>query len=304
MTIEGRSSERKFFEVIGPGILYAAAAVGVSHLVQATRAGANFGLSLALVIVIACLLKYPALCFGGVYSSATGETLIASYRKDGRLVFLIYAAAQIFSMVFVTAALGLFTAGLIQASLGLKVNNIFAVGALLAFIIIMLLTGKYRMMEKITKYIVGTFTVMIAISTALVIQRIDWSFSAFAVPKITTTLIPFLLALMGFMPTPAEGSILQSIWTCARAKDSGQMANQKDAAFDFNFGFLITIVLAICFMILGAGVMHSAGVEVVKSNFGFSRQLMELFTKTIGGWSFPIIAIVSVSVMFSTMYTV
>ncbi|NDV19044.1 hypothetical protein GO013_06375 [Pseudodesulfovibrio sp. JC047] len=304
MAVGTGSTERKIFEIIGPGILYAAAAVGVSHLVQATRAGANFGLSLTLVIVIACVLKYPTLRFGGMYSSATGETLIASYRQDGWIPFIIYAVAQIFSMVFVVAALGLFTTGLIQVSLGFKVNNIIAISVLLACILLMLLTGKYRVLEKVTKYIVAAFTVMIVFATALVLPKIHWSFAAFAVPELSFSLVPFLLALMGFMPTPAEGSVLQSIWTCARAKDCGQMANQKDAALDFNFGFCITIVLAMCFLFLGAGVMHSAGVEVVKSNFGFSRQLMELFTKTIGSWSFPLIALSSVSVMFSTMYTV
>ena len=31
---------------LGPGLLFAGAAIGVSHLVQSTRAGADFGLGL------------------------------------------------------------------------------------------------------------------------------------------------------------------------------------------------------------------------------------------------------------------
>ena len=31
------------FEKIGPGLMFAGAAIGVSHLVQSTRAGAEFG---------------------------------------------------------------------------------------------------------------------------------------------------------------------------------------------------------------------------------------------------------------------
>ena len=34
------------FRLLGPGILFASTAIGVSHLVQSTRAGAQFGFTL------------------------------------------------------------------------------------------------------------------------------------------------------------------------------------------------------------------------------------------------------------------
>ena len=37
-------SSRNILAILGPGILYTAAAVGVSHLVFATRSGAVYGL--------------------------------------------------------------------------------------------------------------------------------------------------------------------------------------------------------------------------------------------------------------------
>ena len=54
-------SPRSLVAILGPGVLYAAAAVGVSHLVQATRAGADYGLGLLAVVVLTCILKYPAI---------------------------------------------------------------------------------------------------------------------------------------------------------------------------------------------------------------------------------------------------
>ena len=40
-------------KTIGPGILFAGAAIGGSHLIQSTRAGANYGLDLlGLVLLI------------------------------------------------------------------------------------------------------------------------------------------------------------------------------------------------------------------------------------------------------------
>ena len=40
---------------LGPGILFASTAIGVSHLVQSTRAGANYGFGLLFFIIIANL---------------------------------------------------------------------------------------------------------------------------------------------------------------------------------------------------------------------------------------------------------
>ena len=51
-------------KAMGPGLLWAGAAVGVSHLVQSTRAGANFGFAMLWVVIVANLFKYTAFEFG------------------------------------------------------------------------------------------------------------------------------------------------------------------------------------------------------------------------------------------------
>ena len=44
---------------LGPGILFASTAIGTSHLVQATRAGADYGFALLWAILAAHVAKYP-----------------------------------------------------------------------------------------------------------------------------------------------------------------------------------------------------------------------------------------------------
>ena len=44
---------------LGPGLLFAGAAIGVSHLVQSTRAGADFGWGLIWALILVNILKYP-----------------------------------------------------------------------------------------------------------------------------------------------------------------------------------------------------------------------------------------------------
>ena len=43
---------------LGPGLLFAGAAIGVSHLVQSTRAGADFGLGLLCMLPLHASLRW------------------------------------------------------------------------------------------------------------------------------------------------------------------------------------------------------------------------------------------------------
>ena len=68
------SSLRGYLKSLGPGLLWAATAIGVSHLVQSTRAGAAYGFALVWVVVAANLLKYPLFEAGPRYAVATGKS--------------------------------------------------------------------------------------------------------------------------------------------------------------------------------------------------------------------------------------
>ncbi|MCI2285684.1 hypothetical protein L3081_22770 [Colwellia sp. MSW7] len=57
----------KYFALLGPGIVWAATSIGVSHIVQATRAGADFGFALLGFIILAHVIKYPFFLFGPQY---------------------------------------------------------------------------------------------------------------------------------------------------------------------------------------------------------------------------------------------
>ena len=81
--------KKRILKSLGPGLLFAGAAIGVSHLVQSTRAGADFGFGLLWAILIAALFKYPFFQFGPRYAAATGETLLDGYKKLGSGVLAI-----------------------------------------------------------------------------------------------------------------------------------------------------------------------------------------------------------------------
>ena len=73
---------------LGPGLLFAGAAIGVSHLVQSTRAGADFGWGLIWALILVNILKYPFFQYGPRYAIATGESLLDGYYKIGKIYLI------------------------------------------------------------------------------------------------------------------------------------------------------------------------------------------------------------------------
>ena len=88
----------RFIQVLGPGLLYAGAAVGVSHLVQSTRAGAEFGFALAGVLILANVIKYPFFEFAPRYATGTGKNLVDGYAEMGSWALWLFAILTLATM--------------------------------------------------------------------------------------------------------------------------------------------------------------------------------------------------------------
>lgn len=77
-------------KIIGPGVIFAASAVGVSHLVQSTRAGAVYGFAMLVFALAGLLAKYPAFLFAPSYAAATGKSILSSYRNQGIFALIFF----------------------------------------------------------------------------------------------------------------------------------------------------------------------------------------------------------------------
>ena len=44
---------------LGPGLIFAGTSIGVSHVVQSTRAGADYGFALVWAVILANVFKFP-----------------------------------------------------------------------------------------------------------------------------------------------------------------------------------------------------------------------------------------------------
>ena len=143
----------KLLQSLGPGLLFAGAAVGVSHLVQSTRAGADFGFGLLWALFLVNILKYPFFQFGPRYVAATGETLLDGYRKLGKPVLVIYYILNLASMFTIQAAVTIVTAGLAAELFGISNNLVIWSSVLLLISILILAFGKYKVLDNLMKYI-------------------------------------------------------------------------------------------------------------------------------------------------------
>ena len=290
---------------LGPGIIFAATAIGISHLVQATRAGADFGLALAGFILLACVIKYPAFRFGSEYAAATGHSLVDNYFRQGHWAVLVLCLDLLISMFVGTAALALVSAGLVGSALSLNLDPKLVVMILLALCAALLIGGKYHLFEQVSKGFVALLLVLIVVATLLVLPGVNWQEASLTLPgEFDRATLLFIIALCGVMPSAMVVSVFQSLWVCAKSRDLGAPFNPADARFDFNLGYVISTLLAFGFLALGTVLMYQPGVAVADSPNGFAAQLISLFTSSIGGFAYPIISLVVVVVMVSSLLAI
>lgn len=292
-------------KALGPGLIWAAAAIGVSHLVQSTRAGANYGFELVWFILLINLVKYPFFQFGPRYAAATGESMLHGFKRLGNWAVWLFMILTVLTMFGIQAGVTIVTASLF--------SHVFQIGwdvyqwtfLLLVISGIIVYVGRFSLLDKIVKVIIValSLTTIFAVVSAIGAPG----------PKIATELpglewdwkhIAFLIALAGWMPSAVDITVWHSFWTLAKQEATGHKPSVKESLFDFNVGYIATAVLAIGFLSLGALVMHGSGESFSSKGGEFSAQLINMYTSSIGDWSYWIIAIAALTTMFSTTLTV
>lgn len=282
--------------------MVAAVGVGVSHLVQSTRAGAEFGLSLVLLITVIVLLKYPAFRFGVDYACATGRSLVTGYAKISKVALAWLGAAFIVDTFIAPAAVSLVTAGLVISIFDLDVSAPRVAVGLTILTAIVLLNGHYAKAEKIVKVLVIAFSALTLVATLFALPLLGSdNRPVFAVLQPDLSMLIFVIAVTGWMPMPLSGAIFHSLWICERQRGGDTGFDRVKALFDLKVGYGLTLVLAICFVIMGTAVLFETDRVAPASPGAFAAELLSIFTTVFGNWMYPIIAIAALAVMWSTL---
>lgn len=293
---------------LGPGLLMAGAAVGVSHLVQSTRAGAEYGLSLVVLVVLACALKYPFLEFGPRYAAATGESMIRGYKRMGDWALALFSLLTLGTAFIIQAGVTLVTAGLVGLVFGLDLSETLLSLIVLLACIVVLTVGHYRGLDLIMKVIMAALVISTLAAVALAFgSGPDWAglSPVASIDQLWTAAgFAFVLALLGWMPIPLEVTAWHSLWTLERARQAGQAPSVRHAVIDFRIGYIGAAVLAVLFVLLGALLMYGSGEALPASAVAFSARLVDLYAASLGDWSRPLIAVAALTAMFSTTLAV
>lgn len=282
--------------------MFAALAVGISHLVQSTRAGADYGLTLGLLIIFVSMVKYPAFRFGAMYAAATGKSLLDNYRRQGRHATIAFVLAVSVDAFIGTVAVTLVTAGILKNILHINLGDLTVTFLLLAAGAVLLLSGHYRVLEKVTKVFVLGFCLATVIAALLVITKLDPATTDWTAPVVFNRPgILFMIAVAGVMPTALTVSVFHSEWVVAKGETLGRDVTSREAGFDFDTGYLGTLFLALCFLFMGTILMFNADVTPANSPTGFAAQLIDMFSQALGSWARIIISISALAVMLSSV---
>ncbi|WP_301099754.1 NRAMP family divalent metal transporter [Otariodibacter sp.] len=293
------------YSAMGPGILMASAAVGGSHLIASTQAGAIYGWQLAIIILLVNIFKYPFLRFGAQYTLSSKKTLLEGYKEKGKLYLWVFFLLNVFSAVVSTAGVGIVTAAILSfilpSDIGLSITSL----SIMVIVITwgMLLLGKYRFLDKFSKWIMGALTISTVIAVVVALFKTREYAPDFIEPSPwNLASLAFIVALMGWMPAPIEVSVINSMWITAKKRFT--KISYQDGVFDFNIGYICSTVLALVFLALGALVQYGSGEVVEQAGVKYIAQLIKMYAFAIGDWSKLLIAFIALMCMFGTTITV
>ena len=297
------SKTNNWLKKLGPGLLFAGAAIGVSHLVQSTRAGADFGFGLIWALVLIHIVKYPFFQFGPRYATATGESLLDGYKKLGKGVLIAYFIINLATIFSIQAAVTIVTAGLATNLFGITTNPVIWSIIITVVSFLLLIIGKYKLLDNLMKFLIVTLTISTLIAVIIANFKTNTNVNFNQILPKGSIEVGFLIAFLGWMPAPLDVSIWQSLWAIEKHKDKTIKFNTKQAIFDFNIGYAGTLLLGFCFVALGALIMFNSGESFSNNSVKFSQQLINLYTKNLGSGLSIFITAAAFTTMFSTTLT-
>lgn len=288
---------------LGPGILMATAAIGGSHLVASTQAGAIFGWQLFWLILVVNVLKYPFFRFGMEYTLATKNSLVEGYKSKGPFYFYSFIVLNVVAAIVNTAGVLLLTASLLHYALPITIEITLLCWILLGVCLTILLLGHFKALDNVAKGIMGLLTLATLIALAIAFSNGPMAPADYVGPSpYELAMLSFMVALMGWMPAPIEISALSSLWL--KEKQTQQTISKREGLFDFNVGYWLTAGLALVFFSLGVLVQYGQSSNIELGGVAFAKQLIDMYALTIGEWARPLVSAIAFLCMFGTTLTV
>ena len=291
---------KSFSKHFGPGIIMASSCVGGSHIIASTQAGAYYGYQLALLIIAVNLLKYPFFRFAFDYSALNNKSVLQGYAEKGKGYLWLFLVFNLFATMVNVAGGTLLSAVLLTMLIPIEISlNLLNIIVLFSFLAI-LFSRQYTRLDKVSKSIMFLLSLITLIALLIAFGRDSPTTISpdFAPPSAwTLSAIPFLIALMGWMPAPMELSVASSLWVVEKNRLDPDYRQKR--LLDFNSGYIVTIILALMFMALGALVQYGKPIPTLGGG-QFIRQFVDMYALSIGEWTRWFMALVAFICIYGT----
>ena len=312
---------RQIAMLVGPGLILASSIVGTGELIATTVLGAENGYTLLWLIVLSCLIKTVVQNELGRYSIGTGKTTLEAFNEVPgprlKVSWLVW-------MWCVMVTFTLFQVGAMLGGISEILNMMFPSVPLSAFVwmlaactIVLLIVGKYSMVERIAMLLVVSFT-MLTVSCCFLLLKLPQYFDWNAVLTGLTFQPPeggmgTAVAAFGITGVGATELVMYPYW-CIE-KGYAQYAGKRDdtpawrgralgwirvMGFDVLCSMVIYTFATIAFYFLGAGILKGMG--LMPQGSAMVRVLSSIYTETLGEWSLPLFMVGAFAVLYSTVF--
>ncbi len=302
----------KKIKVMGPGIMFAGMAAGMTHVVLMPAAGAYWGFSLIWVMILAYLFTYPYFEFGLRYVGATGKSIFTAWQGFSQvrphrrwIMWMIMAGAVCLSPLSFSAWLSILSS--VTASLFPNFPGHYSGAALFwSFLtVLLILIGRYKGLEVLSKVfgiiLVSAFTAGFLLKPPEIAGVLQGT-----IPKILPlAALSFLVPMMALPGSPADVASMSS-WIrvkqklLSKAEFDQQIAGGKylpEVLFDFRVGWAVLFLVGLFIYSLSASVLFPSEVPVgIETIITISL----ILTRSIGDWIFPFFICGVVIAIYST----
>lgn len=298
---------------IGPGVLWALAALATGELLFTPRIGALYGYTLVWAMIVALGLKLVVTREIGRYSVATGRGLLtgfASLPGPRRWAVWVIVVPQL--VVAVAALAGIARAAGSALSLAVPLSVGLLGSAVLVVSGTLVLVGHYAGVEWVAR-VIGLLLALGSILAAVLVGPDVAALTRGVVPGLPDKVkVADVLPWLGFLSNGAAGLMWYSYWVRAKKvgvagarkpiKDVHELS-QEDVArvrgwlrtmtLDSSLAVLGVALITVAFLILGAELLRPAG--IVPAEDDVAADLTTLFDKVFGQWGrwFMIVGIFS-----------
>jgi len=305
--------------IIGPGLVWAVAAIGSGELIITAKTGAEYGLLFLWALWAGIWIKFWIQRGILDLTILTGKPVLELWH-EGRFGKLSSVYWFLFFILTATGVAGLI--GLSASVLGLLLPfrsvNAWAVVTTISIIGIAY-TQRYASFEKVMLLlclVLGAGTlVTLFFSQPAPADLVTWGL------PVTTAAALIMLSLLGWGAGSGPDLMLPYSWWVAekgyqnlavRGRSEGKPLMEltdpesvsevrswlRIAKWDSVIGYVITGFVASVFMIAGAEILQPRGIVV--EGIEVLKNLSTIFTSTFGGWSYLVFMIPAFAALYST----